>query len=116
MALTISDVEVVKKRVRKMAAGKVLAGGSADVCLELGSVGGAPVRIAGGYGPLDDAPRPVAQDWLIWVLDGHVEVHTPDGNVTDVRSGESTVLAQGTLCRVVFPQLTIYLSAKAGSR
>ncbi len=36
----VIDVEQIKKQVRKLAAGKVLAGGGADVSLDLGAMDG----------------------------------------------------------------------------
>jgi hypothetical protein len=110
----VTDVERLKKQVRKLAAGKYLAGGSADVCLDLGRVQGCRARIAAGYGPLSKSPQPVPRDRLIWILDGYAEVHVNTGQVTHVRQGESTVLSSGSAYRLVFPQLTIYLSVEAG--
>ena len=53
----ITDVERLKTKVRKMAAGRVLAGDSADVCLDLARMRGCRARIAAGYGPLSPAPQ-----------------------------------------------------------
>jgi hypothetical protein len=109
----VTDVEQLKKKVRKLAAGQVLAGGGADVCLDLGQVVGCRARIAAGYGPLSKAPQSVPHDRLVWILDGHAEIHGTAGDVTYVSQGESTVLTGGTAFRLVFPQLTIYLSVEA---
>lgn len=114
MAARVTDVEQVKKQVRKMAAGRVLAGGGADVFVELGSCGDCPVRIAAGYGPLSRSPQPLARDRLFWILDGLLEVQAAGGAITSVSQGESIVLAGGAAYRLVFPQLTIYLSVEGG--
>ncbi len=109
----ITDVERLKKTARKMAAGQVLAGGGADVCLDLGQVEGCQARIAAGYGPLSKTPQRFPRDRLIWILDGYGEVHGGSGQVTHVSQGESIVLSGGQAYRLVFPQLTIYLSVEA---
>jgi hypothetical protein len=111
--LRVTDVEQLKKKVRKLAASQVLAGGGADVCLDLGQVAGCRARIAAGYGSLSKAPQSVPQDRLLWILDGHVDVHDTGGQVTSVSQGESTVLTGGTAYRLVFPQLTLYLNVEA---
>jgi len=111
--LKVTDVEQLKKKVRKLAAGQVLAGGGADVCLDLGQVAGCRARISAGYGPLSEGLQSVPHDRLIWILDGHVDVHDKAGQVTLVSQGESTVLLGGTAYRLVFPQLTIYLLVQA---
>ena len=105
----IADVERVKKQVRKLAAGKVLSGDAADVCLELASMEGCQVRIAAGYGQLSKAPEPIPHDQFIWLLDGYAEIHTGSGAQTRISQGESTVLRGGEKVRLVFPQLTLYL-------
>jgi len=104
----ITDVEWLKKQVRKLAAGKVLAGGSADVCLDLGEIRGCGARIAAGYGALSQAPEAAPQDRLLWILDGHMSIEMAGGQVTDVSQGESTVLTGGVAYRLLCPQLTIY--------
>jgi hypothetical protein len=111
--LKVTDVEQVKKRVRKSAAGQVLAGGEADVYLDLGRMGGCRTRICAGYGSLSETPQAIPWDRLIWILDGHAEVHDAAGQVTPVSQGESIVLAGGAAYRLVFPQLSIYLSVEA---
>ncbi len=112
----VTDVERLKKQVRKLAAARVLAGDSADVCLEIDHVTGCQVRVAAGYGPLSKIPQPIARDRLIWILDGFAEIHGATGQVTHVSQGESTVLVGGQAYRLVFPQLTIYFTAEAGQK
>jgi hypothetical protein len=107
------DVERLKKKVRKLAASQVLSGGGADVCQDLAHTDGYQARIAAGYGSLSKTPQPVSRDRLIWVLDGYAEIHDATGRVTNVSQGESTVLAGGQSYRLVFPQLSIYLSVEA---
>jgi hypothetical protein len=109
----VTDVERLKKTVRKMAAGRVLAGDAADVCQDLGRIRGCQARVAAGYGPLSQAAQLIPRDRLIWILDGYAEVHLADGRITHVSQGESTVLAGGSAYRLIFPQLTIYLSVEA---
>lgn len=116
MRLPVRDVERLKKQVRKLAAGRVLAGEPADVGLDLGLLSGCRVRIAAGYGSQGDLPRSAPHDRLIWILDGYAHVETVDGHVTNVSQGESTILAGETAYRLVFPQLTIYLSVEAEAR
>jgi hypothetical protein len=112
----ITDVERLKKTVRKMAAGRVLAGDSADVYLDLVQMSGCLARIYAGYGPLSKTPQPVVRERLMWILDGYAEVHDASGRVTHVRQGESLVLPGGSAVRLVFPQLTLYLSIEAKER
>lgn len=109
----VTDVEQLKKQVRKMAAGKVLSGGSADVGLDLARMASCRASIVAGYGPLGKAPEAIPHDRLIWILDGYAEIHAPDGQVTHISQGESTVLNGGTPYRLVFPQLTLYLCVEA---
>ncbi len=109
----VTDVEGLKKKARKLAAGRVLAGGSADVCLDLDVVRGCRVCIRAGYGPLSATPQPTASDRLIWILDGFADVETPSGVVTRVSQGESTVLLGGSAYRLLFPSLTLYLNVEA---
>lgn len=109
MQLRITDVERLKKAARKTAAGQVLSGGSADVCLDLALLAGCRASIAAGYGPTSKEPKAIPHDRLIWVLDGYAEVHDASGHVTQISSGESTLLRAGTSYRIVFSQLTIYL-------
>jgi len=112
--LRVTDVEQVKKAVRKLAAGRVLGGDSADVCLELEAMSGCQVHIAAGFGALGKAPLATAHDRLIWILDGHLEVHTAEGAVTDLATGESTVLRGGVPYQLVCPKLTLYLRVEPG--
>jgi hypothetical protein len=112
MQLTVTDVEQLKKKVRKMTAGRVLAGGVANVCLEMGTVRGCRVMIAAGFGPLSDGPQAVAHDRLLWILDGRLEVHDASGEASTVSQGESAVLSAGRSFQLVFPQLTIYLAVE----
>jgi uncharacterized cupin superfamily protein len=109
----VIDVEELKKKVRKLAASRVLAGERVDVGLDLGQIDRCRVCITAGYGQTGKVPQPVSRDRLIWVLDGYVEVHDSAGKVTHVSQGESLVLARGSACRLVFPQLTLYLSVEA---
>lgn len=112
----VTDVERLKTKVRKMAAGKVLAGSIADVCLDLARMQGCRARIAAGYGPLSSKPQILPRDRLIWILDGFAEAHDSNGRVTHISQGESTVLPGGQAVRLIFPQLTIYLSIEAEAR
>lgn len=105
----VTDVERLKKQVRKLAAGSVLSGGGADVCLDLAQIAGCRVRIAAGYGPLSKTPQAIPQDSLIWILDGYAEIYNSAGQVINVSQGESTTLTGGEVYHLVFPQLTIYL-------
>jgi uncharacterized cupin superfamily protein len=107
--LRITDVEVLKKQVRKMVAGQVLAGSGATACRELAPMEGCRVCITAGYGAESGVPRAVAHDRLIWILDGYADISTADGQTTHVSQGESTVLTAGVAYRLVFPQLTVYL-------
>jgi hypothetical protein len=114
--LGVTDVERLKAKVRKMAAGRVLTGDRTDVCLDLARLDGCQARIAAGYGALSKEPRTIPRARLIWILDGHAEVYDAAGRVTYVRQGESTVLSGGNAYRLVFPQLSIYLDVEAGGR
>ena len=105
----VTDVEQLKTKVRRLAAGGVLAGEHADICLELGRAGDCRARIAAGYLALSDRPQAIPHDRLLWILDGYLEVHGADGSITDVSQGESIMLAGGAGYRLVFPQLTLYL-------
>jgi hypothetical protein len=111
--LKVTDVERLKKQVRKLAAGQVLSGAGAEVGLELAQLDGCQARIAAGYGTLSTAPQPLARDSLIWILDGFVEVHQRNGQVTNLSQGESTVLTAGQAYQLTFPQLSIYLAVEA---
>ncbi len=116
MAASVTDVERLKKKVRKMAAGQVLAGGVADVGLDLARMGGCRVCIAAGYGSLSDTARSVPWDRQLWILDGHGEVHDAASKVTYVSQGQSVLLSGGAAYRLVFPQLTIYLRVEGTRR
>ena len=113
MVPRVTDVERLKKQARKLAAGRVLSGDGADVCLELARMDGCQARIAAGYGSLSKAPQPIARDRLIWVLDGYANVYNASGQMISVSQGESTVLSGGQAYRLVFPQLSIYLIVEA---
>ena len=112
----VTDVERLKKKVRKMAAGRVLAGDNADMCLDLARLAGCRARIAAGYGSLSQAPRTKPRDRLIWILDGFAQIHDAAGQVTALSQGESTVLAGGEVYRLVFPQLSLYLLVEPEDR
>lgn len=116
MPPTITDVERLKTKVRRMAAARVLAGDSADVCLDLARMAGCRARIAAGYGPLSHTPQAVPHDRLIWILDGFAQVYDAAGGVSHVSQGESTVLAGGVAVRLVFPQLSLYLLVEPEGR
>jgi uncharacterized cupin superfamily protein len=107
--LKVTDVELLKKQARKMAAGRVLAGAGASACRDLAQMEGCRVCISAGYGAASKAPQSTPHDRLIWILDGYAQVQTTNGQVTDVSQGESTVLTAGVAYRLTFPQLTIYL-------
>lgn len=111
--LKVTDVELLKKQVRKLAAGQVLSGDRAVVCLELARMDGCQARIVAGYGSQSTRPQPIARDCLIWILDGFAEVHHSSGAVTNVSQGESTVLSGGQAYQLTFPQLSIYLAVEA---
>jgi hypothetical protein len=112
MQQRVADVERLKTRVRKLAAGQILSGGEADACQDLALLDQCRVRIAAGYGTLGDRPRPAPRDRMIWILDGYAEIHDSFGNVTSISQGESTVLSAGIGYQLAFPQLTIYLSVE----
>ena len=107
-------MERVKKQVRKLAAGRVLSGDSADVCLDLARLEGCQARVAAGYGELSKEPQPIPRDRFIWILDGYAEIYTGAGRETRVSQGESTVLYGGEAYRLVFPTLTLYLMVEPG--
>ena len=73
---------------------------------------GCRASVAAGFGSLGEKPQAIPRDRLIWVLDGYAEVHDTAGRVTSVTSGESTILHGSQAYRLVFPQLTIYLSVE----
>jgi hypothetical protein len=110
VAARITDVERVKKAVRRKTAGRVLAGDAAEVSLDLACLQGCRVSVAGGYGSLSQEPQRLHQERMIWILDGRAEIHSADGKVTFISQGESTVLRGGASYRLDFPQLTIYLA------
>jgi len=108
----IKDVERLKKTVRKMAAGRVLSGDSADPFLDLAQMDGCQVRIAAGYGS-SPAAEPLARERLLWILEGSVDIQDPSGQVTTVSQGQSTLLPAGVPFRLAFPHLTLYLTVEA---
>jgi len=110
----ITDVERVKKQVRKLAAGKVLWGDAADVCLDLARLEGCQVRVVAGYGQLSEEPQKLPYDQFLWILDGYAEIQTAAGAETRISQGESTVLHSGEAYRLFFPQLTLYLLVEPG--
>ncbi len=112
MRLKIEDVERLKKAVRKMAAGRVLSGDSADPFLDLAQMDRCQVRIAAGYGSNSES-APLAHERLIWILDGSVDIQDPSGQTITVRQGESTLLPAGVPFRLAFPHLTLYLTVEA---
>jgi hypothetical protein len=109
----IIDVERLKKEVRRLAAGRVLAGETADVCLDLAKMAGYRVCLTAGYGSQNHEPRPIPRDRLIWILDGYLEIQDEAGKSIAVSQGESTVLGGSGAYRLTFPQLTLYLSVEA---
>jgi hypothetical protein len=111
--MRVTDVERLKKEVRKMAASRVLGGEPADVGLDLGRLHGCRACIKAGYRQLSKEPQVMERDRLIWVLDGYVDIHQGQDRVTTVSQGESAVLAGGSAYRLVFPQLALYLSLEA---
>ena len=116
MQRKVTDVERLKKQVRKLAAGQVLSGGGADVCLDLARLEGCRASIVAGYGPLSSALQALPRDRLIWILDGYAEIHDSAGKVSNISQGESIFLAGGQAYRLVFPQLTIYLRVEAAKK
>lgn len=113
MEQRITEVERLKNKARKMAAGRVLAGEPADICLDLARSASYRASIAAGYGSLTEAAQTIRSDRLIWILDGHAELHSATGATTYLSQGESTVLKAGSAFRLVFPQLSIYLRVEA---
>jgi len=109
----ITDVERLKKEVRRLAANRVLAGESADVGLDLANMKGCRACLTAGYGSLSREPQPIPRDRLIWILDGYAEIGDASGQSTTISQGESTVLVAGQAYRLTFPQLTLYLSVEA---
>jgi hypothetical protein len=114
--LKVTDVERLKKQVRKLAAGQVLSGGGGQVCLDLAQTDGCQAQIAAGFGSLSTTPKPIERDRLIWILDGFVEILHPGGQVTNISQGESTVLCRGQAYQLTFPQLSIYLAVEAAEK
>jgi hypothetical protein len=111
--LRVTEVEQLKKKVRKMAAGRVLVGDSVDASLDIAAIDGCRAQIVAGYGTLTQTRLSAKKDRLIWLLDGYAEIHGTDGQVTHVRQGESTVLRGNTAYKLVFPTLSLYVSVKA---
>jgi hypothetical protein len=116
VAPRVTDVERLRKQVRKMAAGRVLEGTGPQACRDLARMEGCRVCITAGYGPGSKTPQSVPHDRLLWILDGFVNVQGADGRETHVSHGESTVLAAGVPYRLVFPALTIYLLVEGSDR
>ena len=116
MEQRITDVERLKKEVRRLAAGRVLAGESADVCLDLARMTGCRVCLTAGYGSPSREPQPAPRDRLIWILDGFAEIGDTSGQSTTISQGESTVLVAGKAYRLTFPQLTLYLCVEAAEK
>ena len=116
MRLKVTDVERLKKQVRKLAAGQVLSGHGAQVCLDLAQMEGCQARITAGFGTPSKTPQPIERDCLIWILDGFVEIHHVGGQVTNISQGESTVLLRGQAYQLTFPQLSIYLAVEAAEK
>jgi hypothetical protein len=111
--LKITDVELLKKQARRTAAGRVLSGDVAEVGLDLGRTESCRTYIAAGYGRTNEMPKPLANERLIWILDGFMEINEPGGRVTTISQGESTILARGRSYRLDFPQLCLYLCVEA---
>jgi hypothetical protein len=109
----ITDVEQLKKQVRRLAAGRVLSGDSASVGLDLARTDGFQACIKAGYGDVHATPEKLARDRLLWILDGYAEIHDAGDKVTAISQGESTVLKAGAAYRLYFPHLTLYLSVEA---
>lgn len=105
----VTDVEQLKKQVRKMAAGRVLAGEAAEIGLDLVRVGDCQARIQAGYGQVSKPAQTPPRDRFVWVLDGLVEVHDAGGHVATVSQGEALALPGSRPYRLVFPSLTLYL-------
>lgn len=116
MQQRITDVERLKKEVRKLAATRVLAGESADVCLDLAKMRGCRACLTAGYRSLSREPQQIPRDRLIWILDGYAEIGDESGQCITVSQGECTVLVGGKAYRLTFPQLTLYLSVEATER
>jgi hypothetical protein len=105
----VINVEHVKTQVRKMAAGRVLAGQAAEVGLDLARVGDCRACIEAGYGQVSKPAQTPPRDRFLWVLDGLVEVYDAGGRVATISQGESLALAGAKPYRLVFPSLTLYL-------
>ena len=116
MQLRVTDVERLKTKVRRLAAGRVLGGDEGGVCLDLAQLGACRASIAAGYGSEKGTQQAVAEDRLIWILDGFAQVHDAAGKVTHLSQGESTVLKGGVAYRLVFPQLSLYLLVESRGR
>ncbi len=109
----VIDVEQLKKQVRKMAAGRVLAGETADVSLDLAHVGDCQARIQAGYGQVSKPAQTPPRDRFLWVLDGVVEVYDASGHVATISQGEGAALTAAKPYRLVFPNLSLYLYLEA---
>ena len=111
----VIDVEQLKKKVRQMAAGRVLAGQVAEVGLDLARVGDCQARIQAGYGQVSKPAQTPPRDRFLWVLDGLVEVYDAGGRVATVSQGEGLALSGSKPYRLVFPSLTLYLYLEASA-
>ena len=107
-----TDVEQVKKKVRQLAAGRVLAGEAAEVGIDLAHLDGCRAAIQAGYGQISRGVEANTHDRFIWILDGLVEIYDATGHVGTVSQGEGTILAGHTPYRLVFPHLTLYLAVE----
>ncbi|MBN1658838.1 MAG: hypothetical protein JXA93_10575 [Anaerolineae bacterium] len=110
--MKVTDVEQVKKQVRKLAAGRVLAGEAAEVGIELAGLDGCRACIQAGYGQISKGVDATTHDRFVWILDGLVEVYDATGHIGTVSQGEGTILSGRTPYRLVFPHLTLYLSVE----
>jgi mannose-6-phosphate isomerase-like protein (cupin superfamily) len=109
----VIDVEQLKKQVRKIAAGRVLAGQMAEVGQDLARIGGCQARIQAGYGQVSKPAQTPPRDRFLWILDGLVEVHDAGGHVVTVSQGEGITLPGTKPYRLRFPNLTLYLYLEA---
>lgn len=105
----VIDIEQLKKQVRKMAAGRVLAGQAAEVGLDLARIGDCQARIQAGYGQVSKPVQTPPRDRFLWVLDGMVEIYDAGGHAFTVSQGEGAALSGAKPFRLVFPSLTLYL-------
>lgn len=116
MQLRVTDVERLKTKVRRMAAGRVLAGDDGEICLDLAQLGACRASIAAGYGSQNESQQTGTGDRLIWILDGFAQISDAAGQITHLSQGESTVLKGGVTYHLVFPQLSLYLLVESKER